>query len=178
MGFAPSQKLTSSSALKYNPSDFSVAEELPGVLSPTGFFDPIGFAKDASESENVTEKLSSPTAVLPCSHLLDISLVNLARLLSSVAPSQVLLTTNSGRYQLDSGPSFFCSSPCPRLSALSEDGWNPLYQKTTSNFALITFLVILTSTHWASSLKTPRSSKRCKRRNYNTLVLQCWQQLE
>merc|ERR1712003_428343 len=45
------QKVASTTALNYDPSDFSVAEELPGVLNPTGFFDPVGFASGASESE-------------------------------------------------------------------------------------------------------------------------------
>jgi len=49
--FAPTHRSTISTALSYDPSDFSVAEELPGVLDPVGFFDPAGFATDASESE-------------------------------------------------------------------------------------------------------------------------------
>ena len=35
----------------YDPSDFSSVENLPGILDPTGLFDPVGFSNDVSESE-------------------------------------------------------------------------------------------------------------------------------
>lgn len=35
----------------YDPSDFSSAENLPGILDPTGFFDPLGLSDGVSESE-------------------------------------------------------------------------------------------------------------------------------
>jgi len=38
-------------AASYDPSDFSDVENLPGILDPTGFFDPLGLSNDASESE-------------------------------------------------------------------------------------------------------------------------------
>jgi hypothetical protein len=38
-------------ATSYDPSDFSDVTNLPGILAPVEFFDPLGFAKDASESE-------------------------------------------------------------------------------------------------------------------------------
>ena len=38
-------------ATSYDPSDFSDVTALPGILAPVEFFDPMGFAKDASESE-------------------------------------------------------------------------------------------------------------------------------
>ena len=38
-------------ATSYDPSDFSDVESLPGILDPTGFFDPAGLAADASPSE-------------------------------------------------------------------------------------------------------------------------------
>mmetsp|Transcript_33449 Transcript_33449/g.36992 ORF Transcript_33449/g.36992 Transcript_33449/m.36992 type:complete len:214 (+) Transcript_33449:64-705(+) len=35
----------------YDPSDFSDVENLPGILDPTGFFDPLGLSNDVTESE-------------------------------------------------------------------------------------------------------------------------------
>jgi hypothetical protein len=35
----------------YDPSDFSDVKNLPGILAPVEFFDPLNFAADASESE-------------------------------------------------------------------------------------------------------------------------------
>ena len=35
----------------YDPSDFSDVTNLPGILAPVEFFDPLNFAADASESE-------------------------------------------------------------------------------------------------------------------------------
>merc|ERR1712188_223586 len=35
----------------YDPSDFSDVSKLPGILEPTGFFDPAGLSNDVSESE-------------------------------------------------------------------------------------------------------------------------------
>merc|ERR1711977_385703 len=35
----------------YDPSDFSDVQNLPGILAPTGFFDPAGLSNDVSESE-------------------------------------------------------------------------------------------------------------------------------
>merc|ERR1719201_3248593 len=35
----------------YDPSDFSDVQSLPGILDPTGFFDPANLAADASPSE-------------------------------------------------------------------------------------------------------------------------------
>ena len=38
-------------ATSYDPSDFSDVKNLPGILAPVEFFDPLNFAADASESE-------------------------------------------------------------------------------------------------------------------------------
>lgn len=51
VGTSPAAARSALSAASYDPSDFSDAANLPGVLDPTGFFDPAGFAADASESE-------------------------------------------------------------------------------------------------------------------------------
>jgi hypothetical protein len=44
--FAPSTSSTKSSALMA-----SIAKDMPGALSPMGFFDPLGFASRADEAE-------------------------------------------------------------------------------------------------------------------------------
>merc|ERR1712176_1707935 len=46
-----SSKLQARASAVYDPSDFSDVENLPGILNPTGFFDPAGFSNDVSESE-------------------------------------------------------------------------------------------------------------------------------
>ena len=38
-------------ATSYDPSDFSDVNNLPGILAPVEFFDPLNFAAEASESE-------------------------------------------------------------------------------------------------------------------------------
>ena len=51
---APTAAKASSSlhvATSYDPSDFSDVANLPGILAPVEFFDPLNFAADASESE-------------------------------------------------------------------------------------------------------------------------------
>merc|ERR1711966_622718 len=35
----------------YDPSDFSDVQNLPGIIAPTGFFDPLGLSEGASENE-------------------------------------------------------------------------------------------------------------------------------
>ena len=44
-------KVTSSLQAMYNPSSFDDVQSLPGILNPTGFFDPAGLSNDVSASE-------------------------------------------------------------------------------------------------------------------------------
>lgn len=44
-------KATSALAASYNPSDFSDVQQLPGVIEPTGFFDPAGLSDGVDPSE-------------------------------------------------------------------------------------------------------------------------------
>merc|ERR1711881_40648 len=88
----------------YDPADFTDVQTLPGIIAPTGFFDPAGLSDGVSPSElkryREAELTHGRVAMLASLGFLVASLVPHH---SSGARSTALPSTSSGRCPRDSG---------------------------------------------------------------------------